>query len=232
MTWATKRTFLTMLTVLVTSITWGCSMYIAQSGVSGRGELSNPKTRAEVLEQFGKPDDTRTCPNGRVVESRWVRQAIRPKPTVNRSGLETAAFIIGYPYIWLDDIIATPVMAYKSEKAKLHYAFVYDEADRVLYVYDLATAPSVQFEEATKLLDSSLRFQLEEGKCDKWTVCITDYVQEVRRRAACLGYTLSALQEQAFERMFTIGEGVDSGRIPREDGLAEIKEVLYVPPPQ
>jgi hypothetical protein len=34
-------------------------------------------------------------------------------------------------------------------------------------------------------------------------------------------------QEEAFERMFAIGEEVDSGRIPREDGMTEIREVLY-----
>jgi hypothetical protein len=126
------------------------------------------------------------------------------------------------------DIPSVPVVAYKSEKAKLHYAFVYDEEDRVLYLCDLAAPTSKQFEEATRFLDGLFYSQLEAQNCDTWTECVTDYVQEVRRRAACLGYTLRADQEKAFERMFTIGEGVDSGRIPREDGLAEIKEALYV----
>jgi hypothetical protein len=36
--------------------------------------------------------------------------------------------------------------------------------------------------------------------------------------------TLSADEEQAFESMFAIGDGVDSGRIPREKGLYEIRK--------
>ena len=66
---------------------------------------------------------------------------------------------------------------------------------------------------------------------DKWTVCITDYVQEVRRRAACIGYALGNDEEQVFERMFAVGEGVDSGRISCEDGLAEMRKARYVPAP-
>jgi hypothetical protein len=57
-------------------------------------------------------------------------------------------------------------------------------------------------------------------------------VQEVRRRATCLGYTLGVDEENAFERMFAIGEEVDSGRIPREEGQAEIREPLYLRPHQ
>ena len=77
MIWATWRALLTVLTVLGISITCGCTSLIASSGVSDRGELSNPKTRAEVREQFGKPDETRTCPDGRVLESRWIRQQVK-----------------------------------------------------------------------------------------------------------------------------------------------------------
>jgi hypothetical protein len=109
----------------------------------------------------------------------------------------------------------------------LHYAFVYDEADRILYLYDLAAPAPQQFDDATRPLDYLLTSQLENVKCENWAATLTDYVQEIRRRATCLGYTLGVDEEQAFERMFAIGEGVDSGRIPREEGLAEIREVLY-----
>jgi len=57
-------------------------------------------------------------------------------------------------------------------------------------------------------------------------------VQEVRRRATRLGYTLGVDEENAFERMFAIGEEVDSGRIPQEEGQAEIREPLYLRPHQ
>jgi hypothetical protein len=133
--------------------------------------------------------------------------------------------------LMLYDIPGTALTAYLSEKRKLHYAFVYDEEDRVLYVYDLAASASAQFNEATRFLDGLLYSQVEAGNCDTWTACITDYVQEVRRRAACLGYTLGNDEEEVFERMFAIGEGVDSGRIPREDGVAEIRRLPYIARP-
>jgi hypothetical protein len=241
MTRATWRTFLTMLTALVASFTCGCSYFIAHSGVSGRGELSNPKTRAEVNDQFGKPDDTRTCPDGRVVEGRWIRQKLK---TVSASpptstgdavlqgmgqGLAMSAVLLD---IYLADIPGTVVMAYLSEKTKLHYAFVYNEADQVLYLYDLAVSVPVQFEETTRSLRSLLTSQLENEKCASWTATLTDYAQETRQRAACIGHTFSVDEEQTFERMFAIGEGVDSGKIQREDGLAQIRQVLYARPTQ
>jgi hypothetical protein len=229
--------FLTALTVLVTFITCGCSALIARSGVSDRGALSNPKTCAEVRDQFGKPDETRTCADGRIVESRWIRQQIEVFDLPPLSW-QSYAEAFGYgalegAYIGsfgLVDMFVWPFTLYKSEKAKLHYAFVYDEADQLLYVYDLAASPPVQYDEATRFLRGLLDSQLEAENCDTWTACVTDYVQEVRRRAGCLGYTLGNDEEQVFERMFAIGDGVDSGRIPREDGLAEMRKALHVFP--
>jgi hypothetical protein len=241
MTRATWRTYLTMLTALVTFITCGCSVLIARSGVSSPGALSNYTTRAQVNDQFGKAGDTRTCPDGRVVESRWIRQKLEtvsaPPPTSTGDaalqGLgQGLAMMAIYLDIALADIPGTALAAYISEKRKLHYAFVYDEADQVIYLYDFADSLPVQFEEVTRHIRSLLTSQLENEKCASWTAILTAYVQETRQRAACIGYTLCVDEEQAFERLLTIGEGVDSGRIPREDGLAEIREVLYARPTQ
>ena len=236
---ATIRMFLTVLTVLMTFITCGCSGLISRSGVSGPGALSNYKTRTEVNKNFGKPDDTRTCSDGRVVENRWVRRQTGLVLADNRPQSEPFQFMYDSALIFayaatlgLVDIFVVPVAAYESEKAKLHYAFVYDEAGEVLYLYDLAASPTVQFDEAMRPLVLLLPWQLKGGECESWTACLTDYAQEARRRATCLGYTLCADEEQAFERMFAVGEGVDSGRISREDGLDEIREVLYARPTQ
>jgi len=229
MTWPISRTLLAVLAVLVAFSTSGCSVLIARSGVPSSGALYYYKTRAEVWDQFGKPDDTSTCPDGRAVESRWIRQQIQVFDPPSGPAEELGQAMLQGAYqgsYGLVDILVWPVTMYRSEKAKLHYAFVYDEADRVLYVYDLTASPPMQFSEATGALVWLLSLRLEDGKCDSWTACLTDYVQEARRRATCLGYTLGADEEQAFERMFAIGEEVDSGSISREDGLAEIKEVL------
>jgi hypothetical protein len=65
-----------MLTVLVTSITCGYAVFVAAQGISHRGELPLLHTRAEVHDKFEKPGDTRTCPDGRVVESWWIRKKV------------------------------------------------------------------------------------------------------------------------------------------------------------
>jgi len=95
-------------------------------------------------------------------------------------------------------------------------------------VYDLEAPAPAQFSEAIGRLGYLLSLQLENGKCESWTACLKEYVQEARRRASCLGYTLGADEEQAFKRMFAIGDGVDSGKISHEDGLSEIRRVLFL----
>jgi hypothetical protein len=120
----------------------------------------------------------------------------------------------------LFEIFAFPISVYQSEQVKLHYAFVYDEADRVICRYNLRASALEQFDEVMKPLGIELYYQLELSKCDTWTACINDYVKEARRRATCLGFTLGAEEEQAFERMLAVGGGVDAGRIQREAALA------------
>jgi hypothetical protein len=50
---------------------------------------------------------------------------------------------------------------YQSEQAKLHYAFVYGEDDRVLYRYDVTASPPDRFGEAVGRLAYSCQRRLK-----------------------------------------------------------------------
>jgi hypothetical protein len=167
------------------------------------------------------------------VERRSIRQQVdwvcarRADHSVSGFAYEMGCSFLKGAYegsLGLVDVFVVPVIAYQSERAKLHYAFVYDETSRVLYRYDLTDPAPKQFDEVTRPLGDALRRQLTDGECDTWTPCLTDYVQEVRQRATCMEYTITLEDEQALERMLTIGEGVDVDRISREAALPGLLE--------
>lgn len=205
----------------------GCSMLIAQSGVSGVAELYKPETRAEVRERFGEADETGTCPDGRGMERRSIWQRVtwickQPSGFAAETGCEG----LREAYYWslgLADVLAIPFQLYRSEQAKLHYAFVYGDDDRVLYRYDVTASPPGRFREAVGPLVYSVARQLEEGGCPGWGMCLSAYAEEARRRAACVGYALTPEDEGTFQRVHAIAADVDAGRIPKDDALAEIE---------
>jgi len=131
----------------------------------------------------------------------------------------------------LVEILLFPVAAQRSEEAKLHYAFVYNEAGRVLYRYDRNLSQPAQFMVALKSLRWELYRKLKAEKCDTWSRCITDYMKETREWANCLGYLLSAEEETEYEDLLTIGEWVDSGQVTCENGIIDIEEIMggYLP---
>jgi hypothetical protein len=219
-----KRNFLLLLMVLMVSSSSGCATMISRAGVYSAGELYSPQTRAEVTKKFGEADETTTCPGGRIVENRWVRQrtpAVAPNWLYNPSDPGDLIYTG-----WALEPILFPWAAYRSEKAILHYAFVYDESGRVLYRYDLKTSPPQRFNAAMNPLAKDLYTQLDEGKCDTWSTCIADYVKEARQRAECMGYTLGPEEEQTFDDLLCIGEWVDSGHVLPKEGLLDIDETL------
>ena len=210
-----KRTFLALMIGFLASSFLGCSTIISHSGHFA-SELDSPQTRVEVREKFGEPDEIKTCPGGNVIESLWIRQKI---PDFSYLGfLGPGGFLL--------EIVLFPVAAQRSEEAKFHYAFVYDEAGRVLYRYDLKDPLIKQFNHSIRPLDDELVKQLKGKKCDPWSTCIADYIREARQRANCIEYSLSAEEEQGFEDLLTISGWVDSGQVLREEGLTDIKEIL------
>jgi hypothetical protein len=213
-----KRTFLALMTGLLALSSSGCSILIGGTGIESPGSLYYlgyaSKTQADIRDQFGEADETSTCPGGQVVESRWIRTKVSDP---------SLAILHWYTY-GLAEIFLFPTMIFQSEKQKIHFAFVYDEAGRLLYVYDLKVSPPDQFNMAMWQLAEELYKQLKLKECGTWSVCINDYVKEARQRANCIGYPLGAKEEREFEDLLTIGEWVDSGQVLYEEGLNNIRE--------
>ena len=209
--------------------TSGCSYAIATSGVSSVGEIFIPQTRAEVRAAFGEADETGTCPDGRLLERRSIRQQVRcccTDPNSRECG-EMVVWELGtFGFI---EVLAVPLVAIDSELSKLHYAFVYGADDRVLYRYNVTSVPSTRFGEAVSPLIDSLFLQLEAGRCPSWEACLSAFAAEVRHRAACVDYPLTLQDEATLHLMQALAVDVDGGRLAPDDTLAELQRCLGSP---
>jgi len=210
--------------------TSGCSSLLAHSGVSNVRELYQPDTRAAVRAAFGRADETGTCPDGRPVERRSIRQEVPEVwgDVVAAAGRSTdirdpILVLVSSPVI---ELVAIPIQAYRSEQAKLHYAFVYGADDRVLYRYDVAAAPSDRFRGAVSALPDSLSLPLKEGGCPSWEGCLSAFGAEARQRAACVGYPLTPEEGETLHLVQALATDVDAGRIAPDDTLAEFEWCL------
>jgi hypothetical protein len=211
-----NRWLLTLGAITLAAVS-GCSVLIAKSGVSSVGEIYKLDTRAEVRDTFGEPDETGTCPDGRIVERRTIRQQV-PWVCHDSSGCKEALV----RSVGVFDVFLVPVMAYQSEQAKLHYAFVYGADDRVLYRYNVTASPSERMVSAVRPLTVALYGQLDERGCPSWEGCLSAYAVEVRQRAACVGYTLTPEEAETLQLLEALAAEVDAGRLTPDDTLAEL----------
>jgi len=211
-----NRWLLTLGAITLAAVS-GCSVLIAKSGVSSVGEIYKLDTRAVVRDTFGEPDETGTCPDGRIVERRTIRQQV-PWVCHDSSGCKEALV----RSVGVFDVFLVPVMAYQSEQAKLHYAFVYGADDRVLYRYNVTASPSERMVSAVRPLTVALYGQLDERGCPSWEGCLSAYAVEVRQRAACVGYTLTPEEAETLQLLEALAAEVDAGRLTPDDTLAEL----------
>ncbi len=112
---------LTLGAITLAAAVSGCSALIAESsGVSSPNEALKLDTRAEVRAFLGEAEETGTCPDGRPVE----RRAIRQQTKWVLSGLKDEAGRDPRGYLWFPpaEVVALPIQAYRSEQAKFQYA--------------------------------------------------------------------------------------------------------------
>jgi hypothetical protein len=216
-----NRMVLALLIGFLASSSWGCSIIVGQTGVARPGFIQNlqykSKTQADIRDEFGEAEETRICPGEQIAESRWIRIKVG-----DPSLLALHAYTYGFAEIFL-----FPMMIYQSEKQKIHFTFVYDKAGHLLYLYDLQATPIDQFNMAIRPLAEGVYRQLNIGRCDTCSTCLTRYIKEARQRADCIGYPLDAEEEQEFEDLLSIGERVDLGQITSEEGLAAIRKTAH-----
>lgn len=203
----------------------GCSALIAHSGVSSVSEIDRPQTRAEVRDAFGEADETGTCPDGRPVERRAIRRNLPDYPC---SFDLRARQLCYHPGFLLVEPLMFPVAVAASYRAKLHYTFVYDADDRVLWRYDRAVSPVERFDVAVDQLPDALSRRLTDGGCPSWEACLTSYAEEVRRRAACVEFSLYPEQEAMLHDLIMVAAYVDAGRLSKDIALARIERCASV----
>jgi hypothetical protein len=215
-----KRMFLVSLLLVSGLVSWGCSGWVANRGILP-STVHNPEMRAEVRNLFGPPYKTDSCPDGRVLERYWIRTKIELFECNSFAAAMGCAAIEGayQGSFGLFDVFVLPVTLVRSERAKLHYAFVYDKTDRVLYRFDLKAPSAKRFSDVTAPLSETLYGQLKDSKCDSWTTCFTEYTGEIRRRAACVEYTLSTEDETRLTDILALGEAVDAQRVSFKEGM-------------
>ncbi len=199
----------------------GCTTMIAYSGIVGPQELHAPANRTQVRQRFGTPSAAESRADGTSVETFHIRRRITS--TVKALGGDLHSFLFTYGLV---EALATPVALYHSEKAKLPVAFVYGADDRIMCHYRVEAPPGSRFEDTTLPLAASLWVQLEGGACPNWSTCVTSFVEQVRMRAACVGYTLSLAEEENLTRLLTIAKHADESRITKVETLAEIQKCL------
>jgi hypothetical protein len=206
--------------------TSGCSSLIAQSsGVSSMSEALKLETRAEVRAFLGEAEETGTCPDGRTVERRAIRQQTKwvLSGLKDEAGQDPRAYVLFPPA----EVVALPIQAYRSEQAKFQYAWVYGADDRVLYRYNVAAAPADRFREAVRPVAAAVYLQLRKGECPSWERRLSAYAAEARQRAACVAYPLTPVDEATFHRVQTLAADADAGRIPPDEALAGIEACLW-----
>ena len=224
--------------VMLALATSGCSTLIATSGISNVAEIYQLETRAEVREAFGEADETGTCPDGRPVEHRMIRQKVREVWADILESFFNPRDPLGSLVAYLDllvlspaiDVFATPVQVYRSEQAKLHYAFVYGSDDRVVYRYNADASSPQRFEEAVLPLTNSLPGQLEKGGRPSWGGCLITFGAEVQQRAACVAHPLTWEYEETLYLLQALAAEVDAGRLAPDETLAELRWCLRSTP--
>lgn len=199
----------------------GCSTLIANSGIAGVQELRLLATRAAVRDQLGFASSAESRADGTSVERYHIRR--RVTQLVDGFGGDLRTFFLTYGLV---EVIGTPVALYQSEKARLHVAFVFGADDHVLCHYREDAPPATRFDEATLPLAASLWMQLEGDACPSWRACLGAFVEQVRQRAACVGYPVTPTAEASLGRLFALAKDVDAGRIPKEEALAETQDCL------
>ena len=82
-----------------------------------------------------------------------------------------------------------------------------------LYVSGETVPSKWRFSATRDSLSGVLWTQLEKSGCPAWLPCFTTYIDELRRRAAMVGYALSPADEETSRRLLDVARDRDEGRI-------------------
>lgn len=187
----------------------GCAVFIEAFGASKPDNLAAGSTRQEIRKLLGKPKASEARDGGIRVETYriWEKKGY---PHIGKSPAWSAQ--VGTLFDLIGFTLEATIMPESYE-----LALVYGPDDHLLYFYVVNDLPEARFETARFPL-SSLWTQLENDECPSWSACLTSYIDELRKRAAFVGYTLLPEEEREFQRLLEIARDVDEGRITKGEG--------------
>ena len=202
----------------------GCSIAIAESGYDDVfAPVRESATRGELHQRLGSPNATGTCPDGRPFERFRVRQRIPglwqalylPAQGAGPSGLIWSAL----------EPIFTPIAAITSEAKRVPVIVVYGPDERVVYAF--TDRPEWRLYDAVKPLTDEVRSRLRQTEPSTWASQVSAYIDEVRRRAACVGAMLSPSKEATLAALIPAMEEAVWGIATPEEALGKFDEITW-----
>jgi hypothetical protein len=216
-----------LIAVLLTGT--GCSMLIASRGVSSLPAIVAGSTRQEVRRALGDPESSEARSDGTRIETYRIRRKVesawgdfwtsKPGGSGGSAGSPGMGGILLIPIGLGYEVYATGKAIADSEKQMIHLVLGYGPDDRLLYFDDMNASPGERFDFALRPLTASLWNQLENDECATWSVCLALYRDELRKRAALVGYTLPAKGEENVQRLLDVARDRDEGSITKGQAL-------------
>jgi hypothetical protein len=200
--------------LVVLVATTGCSYMIAISGHPyPLGVVQEGATRAEMHDQLGTPAGSGICPDGRPFERYRIRRTMEGFRRMYDPPGDLRSVLL--------EPLLTPIAAIASEVRRVPVTVVYGPDERVLYRFPDREEARIRFNEAKSGLTSAW----SPNSMEALSVLVSAYVDEFRRRAACVEYTLSAADEATLDYMNLVAQEGTWGIATREEALNKLSDL-------
>jgi len=209
------------LTAVMLSTLTGCSSVTPTTLLSGATTSGLSKT--EIQQRFGTPTGSGTTSAGRQTETYRIQKERKSGSEYNKydrpagNSQDLAACIQLLPICLAVGLI---VYAIQNDQDKSDIAFVYEADGRVLFYYDTKAAPPERYYKAISPMPHPLD-NIEEANCPKLKVCVERYIDEARKRAEEVGYSLTEEDEKSFHTDLEMAGNVDEGKVTKEEAFRQ-----------
>lgn len=180
--------------------------------------LPGGSSKTEIRERFGNPTGSGTTSLGRQTETYRI-QTPSQNPGIGPDERAKAWFAALTPNpLTFGAWLALIVDAIARAPDISDIAFIYGEDHGVLYYYDTKADPAFRYGQALSSMTHPLD-NIEDAKCPKLKVCVERHIEETRKRAEEVGYTLTQDDEKALQTGLEIATDTDDGKVTKEEAF-------------